>query len=237
MHANRAGGNEGVSASVLGNGIYTFPQASQLIRAKPQRIAAWFRGRANGRGPVFRSTYAGSGRSEVVRTISFLDLIEALVSSQLRKHGVSLIAARKAHKQLADLLKTLHPFAHEGLYTDGKRVFVRIAKESHDERVIDAICRQDVFPAVLLPYLKRIEFGKQTRLAERWRIIDGMVVDPARRSGKPILESCGMSASILARSYESNLMDVELVADWYGVAPKDVELAVRFEEQFPRKVA
>ena len=134
-------------------------------------------------------------------------------------------------------MKTRHPFAHEGLYTDGKSVFVRIAEESDDERVIDAICRQDVFSTVLLPYLKRLEFGKQTRLAERWRIVDGIVIDPARRSGKPILESCGISASILARSYQCNGLDDELVADWYGVTPEDVGLAVRFEEQFPRKVA
>ena len=221
--------------SLLGKGVYAYPEAARLLKISPQRARAWFLGRATGRGPVLKSDYAVRGAPADV--ISFLDLIEALVASRLREHQVSLIAIRSAHRQLGRLLKTGHPFSHSRLYTDGQTVFVRLAEESGDESLIEAIRQQRVFPRVILPYLKRIDYSHDTQLAQRWRIMDGVIVDPARRFGKPIVDASGMPTSILAAAYIANRERTELVADWYAVSPKDVELAVEFEERFRRKAA
>ncbi len=224
-----------MGVAVLGNGIYTYAEAARLLEIKPQRLSRWFVGGRTRRGPVLESTYAQAVGLE--RTISFLDLIEALVATKLRAKGVSLIAIRKAHTTLVDILDTPWPFAHGRLCTDGKRVFVHIAEKSKDEALIDAIQRQHVFPEVILPYLKRVDYSKETRLAERWHIAKGIVVDPQLRFGKPIVEKAGIATSVLASAYRANCSDAELVADWYGVSPRAVDLAVAFEERLRRKVA
>jgi uncharacterized protein (DUF433 family) len=170
-------------------------------------------------------------------TISFLDLIEAAVASQLRLHGVSLIAIRRVHDELSLLLRTPHPFSHSGLYTDGKRVFVRVAERTQDESLIEAIQRQHVFSQVILPYIKHVEYSPDSSLAERWRIYGGVVLDPRRKYGKPIVEACAIPTAILATAYSANNHDVELVADWYGVEPADVVSAVAFEDHTSRIAA
>jgi len=224
-----------MGVAVLGSGIYTYSEAARLVGVKPQRLSTWFVGGRSRRGPALQGTYAGSAGLE--RTISFLDLIEALVASKLRCKGVSLIVIRKAHAQLTKILGTPSPFAHARLCTDGKQVFVHLAEQSKDEALIDAVTRQHVFPKVILPYVERIDYSEDTELAERWRVGKGIVIDPRLRLGKPIVEDAGMPTSVLASAFRANCCDAELVADWYGVSPKAVEMAVAFEERMSRKVA
>lgn len=220
---------------LLGTGIYSFSEAAKLIGVRPQRVRAWFRGWPGRQRPVFQSSFADNTAGACV--IGFLNLVESLVASQLREHGVSLPTVRRAHHQLADLLENAHPFAHHGLLTDGKNVFVRVATEVGDTQAIEAINRQHVFEVVILPYLQQIEYSGKSNLAELWRISEGVVIDPRRRFGKPIVDQCGISTSILHASYQANQKNRALVADWFGVDPQDVEVAVAFETRFNRRSA
>ena len=102
-----------MATTILGRGIYDYSEAGRLIGVSGQRIAAWFRGRSSGRGPVLHGDYADELPNQ--RVISFLDLIEASVVSKLRDHGVSLIGIREAYGVLAKDHETSHPFSHEGL--------------------------------------------------------------------------------------------------------------------------
>jgi uncharacterized protein (DUF433 family) len=220
---------------VLATGIYSFSEAARLIEVSPQRVRAWFRGWPGGQGPVFRSCLARGGSRPSV--MGFLNLVEALVASQLREHGVTLPTIRKAHQHLAGMLGNRYPFAHQNLLTDGKTVFVHIAEEVGDAMVIDALDRQHVFERVVLPYLRRMKYSGASHLAEVWDIFDDVVIDPRRRFGKPIVERCGIATSILSASYEANGADEEAVADWFGIAPQDVRAAVKFEERYRRTAA
>jgi uncharacterized protein (DUF433 family) len=224
-----------MNTTVLGQGIYSISEASRLINATPQRVTAWFRGGSSKRGPVFKSSYSDFG--SLGNAISFLDLIEALMALRLREKGVSLIVIRKARQELAGMFKTSHPLAHKDLSTDGTRVFVRVAEDSEDEQVIDVIKRQHVFPEVLKPYLSQIEFSEMTRLAERWHITQGIILDPTRCYGQPIVDDSGVPTAVLASAYWANQQDAELVADWFGVAPQQVEIAVQFEGNLRRSAA
>jgi uncharacterized protein (DUF433 family) len=60
---------------------------------------------------------------------------------------------------------------------------------------------------------------------------EGIVIDPARALGKPIVRASAMPTAVLAAAWGANGEDAERVADWYGVSPADVEAAVRFECQ------
>lgn len=86
-------------------------------------------------------------------------------------------------------------------------------------------------PEVLSPYLKQIEYANDTQTAIRWNIADGIVLDPTRSFGKPIVASEGTTTYVLAQSYLANNQDQNLVADLFDVTPDAVLRAVDFERE------
>lgn len=221
--------------SVLGKGIYDYSEAARIIGVRAQRLSTWFRGLPRARGPVLPGEYSADFGHR--RIISFLDLIEADVAAQLRGYGVSLICVRKAHSALGDYLKTQHPFSHQGIYTDGRQVFLRVADESRDEQLMEVSQRQQLFTRIVLPHLDRVEYSEDTQLATRWRIYRDVVLDPCLRYGKPIVESCAMPTALLSAAYDANGRNNDRVAEWYGIASEEVRAAVRFERHLRRRVA
>lgn len=221
-----------MKVEALGHGVYTFLEAARLTGLSSQRVRSWFEdrdaaGKRRGRGHVFQSDYGSEG------IISFLDLIEVLVAGHMREMGISLIAVRRAYAALRGYLDTQHPFSHQELLTDGRKLFVHLHRESESRvELIEIVSQQHAIPQVLLPYLKRVDYDSVSRLARQWNISNGIVVDPTRALGKPIVRTSAMPTAILAAAYRANGSDAERVADWYGVAPADVEAAVRFEGQF-----
>ena len=215
-------------ATNFGKGIYSFREAARLTGLKPRRVREWFVGRNSepDRRPVFRSEFEPIG---AVQVISFLDLVEVFVAGHLRDNGVSLPTLRKVHKRLGTDFHTDHPFARKELLTDGREVFVRGVDQAGEEEIYHALTKQKAFPKLILPFLKRIDYDRVSALAKRWHIDDGIVVDPGKCFGKPILESSCIPTYLVAAEYEANGRDAERVAGWYGLSPNEVLAAVRFE--------
>ena len=215
--------------AVLGHGVYSIPEASQLTGLKPSKVREWFRDRRSGRSrkPVFLADYEPIGGDYA---ISFLDLIDLFVAGQLREHGVALQTLRRVYQKMAEDLGTAHPFCRQELLSDGKVVFTRGLDAAGQEELKEVLTNQKVFPQILLPFLQRIDYDRVTVLARRWRIADKVIVDPAICFGKPVIEQVCIPTAILAACYRANEEDPELVADWYNVHPDDVRAAVRFEE-------
>lgn len=215
--------------AMLGRGVYSLSEAARLTGLKPPRVREWFLGRPSDRArkPVFRSDYQSV---EGDRAISFFDLIELFVAGQLREHGVSLQNLRCVHKQLRLELETKHPFCRRDILTGHGRVFTLGLDERGRDEVIEVLSRQRVFPEVLLPFLRRIDYDEATEMARRWSIADMVILDPAIGLGKPIVEGVGIATAVLAAAYHANGRDVDLVADWFNVHSKHVMAAVKFEE-------
>ena len=95
--------------------------------------------------------------------------------------------------------------------------------------MIEVLTSQRVFPDILLPFLKRIDYDEATAMAQRWCIAHLVVIDPAICLGKPIVDGIGIATAILSASYEANDHNAELVADWFRVNSKHVIAAVEFE--------
>lgn len=216
------------NATYVGNGVYTFSEAASLTRLKSQRVREWFRGRPSERRrrPVFQGDYAPVDGDYA---ISFLDLIDLFVAGQLRDHGVSLQTVRRVYCQLERSLRTKHPFARQELLTDGNEVFTRGLDSKGREEIVHVLSSQKVFPRVILPFLKAIDYSRATRLALRWRIAQMVVVDPAVCFGKPVIEGIAIPTAILSAAYHANGKDAELVADWYDVHSSHVIAAAKFE--------
>jgi uncharacterized protein (DUF433 family) len=169
------------------------------------------------------------------RMISFLDLVDSAACVTLRtKHGVSLSTVRKLYRDLSSRWDTKHPFAREEFYTDdtGRQVFCKIASEDGEkDYLIDILEHQHAIPDVLLPFLKRVEYCGDTKLAQLLPLMGRVVADPRRKFGKPIVRGTGMSTLILYDCYRAT-QSLDQVADWYDVTPDDVAEAVSFETEF-----
>lgn len=209
---------------ILGHGVYSVTQAARLLHLKPNRVGEWFSGRRT--APVFNGDYPVI---EGDRAISFLDMIDALVAAKFREEGVSLQTLRRVYRRLENDFKSPHPFCRKELLTDGNTVFIRVFDEEGEEHLVEVLTRQKVFPRIILPYLKQLDYDVATSLAVRWNVGHGILVDPEICMGKPIVKEVGIATHILAREYESNRRNARAVANWYGIEPKHVLSAYRFE--------
>jgi uncharacterized protein (DUF433 family) len=116
-------------------------------------------------------------------------------------------------------------------------VFLHVAEELGEEVLAEILSGQQAFPAVLLPYLTRVDYASDSLLAERWHIAEGVVIDPDRLYGKPILTDWGVATAVLEAAFRANGCSVEAVADWYALPSSAVEQAVMFERALRRDAA
>ena len=215
---------------VLGKGVYSVAEAARLTRLRTQRVNEWFRGRESASRiftPLFQSDYPVVHEEYA---ISFLDLIELNIGGKLRESGVSMQYLRKVYRHLRGDFGE-HPFCQREVYVGDKKIFTRGLNREEGSSVIEAMTRQAYFDKIILPFLQKIDYDDVTNLAARWRIADLIVVDPAIRFGKPIVDGVGIATSVLLKSYYANMEDAELVASWFGVEPRHVLAAVEFENQ------
>lgn len=77
---------------------------------------------------------------------------------------------------MASDLDTPHPFCRKELLTDGKTIFMRNTEEAAAGCLAEVLTGQRVFPEILLPFLKRIDYDKVRLLALRWHIADATAV-------------------------------------------------------------
>ena len=133
---------------------------------------------------------------------SFLDLVDSFVVGRFRRAGVKMGVVRAAYSQLKEDLGTSHPFAHSSLYTDGKTIIVQTAEKIRNELFYDAVSKQQFFDE-LAGGLERIDYRPDTGLAARWRVADGVLIDPELNFGKPVVAQTGTSTSIDSGSRRS----------------------------------
>jgi len=214
---------------IVGQGIYPLAEAARYAGLPSATVRAWFRARADGRGPgpLFRSDIPAVGADHA---ISFLNLIEVYVARFFRQEGVALPVLRGAREILAAELGTPHPFAHADLRTDGRRVILRTG----DRDLVDVISKQYFFGQM---NLGRITYGAASRLAETWGIADGVRIDPRVGHGRPVVERSGVATFVVANQFRANAGNAALVADLFGISAADVLHAVAFEDGLKRRAA
>ena len=219
---------------MIGQGVYTLAEVSRLTELHQSRVRIWFKYRSDGvgHGPVFESDYKSVDGDYAV---SFLDLIDVLIAGQFRvRHNVSMRIVRRAHKLLQEELNTKHPFCHSDLYTDGRRIFIAAADKLGEEKLSDVVSHQQFFLHIKKK-LEHIDYSEITKLASRWRIAKGIVVDPSICMGKPTIQNTGVTTYVIANQYYANLKNPALVADLYEVSEENIAKAVQFEQRYGRR--
>lgn len=212
---------------MLGIGIYAVPEAARLTGIPSARVRRWIRGyRFKARSgyrkspPVVEGPLAGAA-------LTFLDLLEIRVVDEFLNRGVRWTILRRAHENARRLLDMTHPFCSRRFKTDGREIFT----QTGDADLVGLSESQRVFDSILAPYLEDVDFARGEPL--RWWPLGrsrGIVIDPARGYGKPIVATSGVPTQVLAQAYATE-GSYEKVAAWYEVAVAAVRSAVKYERR------
>ena len=220
----------------IGLGVYSMADAAALTGGNEATLRTWFRGRRK-HAPIFSPDYSAVGAQQ---PLSFLDLIDALVMTRLRKMGFSLQYLRQIFKAAQTRATHKHGFAHRILCTNGGEILMAEldSADDHDKaRLIDLVRpNQTVALNLLAPTLDDIKFGSKL-FAYRWEPVPGIVVNPRVNLGTPTLEGTGIAARVLWDAWQANNRNTALVAEWYSIDEKRVTAAVDFIQRSPLKHA
>jgi uncharacterized protein (DUF433 family) len=211
---------------IIGHGIYGLSEMARYTDLPQNTVRAWF---TSAGAAIFKPTYTQDSRHFAV---SFLDLIDVLVVGRLRERGVSMQMIRKVYGAMRTDFGVEHPFSHASILTDGKKVFMQSAKAVKAQAVIEIVSKQNYMETVMKPYLERVDYNSQSSMAERWRILDGVIIDPRVNFGKPTVQGTNTSTYILANAFRANREDASMVANLFEVRREDVVHAVEFERRY-----
>ncbi len=222
--------------SILEEPMYPPSFASTLVGVSKGRVSRWLRG--------YAYKYVPAGSSEQVRRrqqplvkredlaspyASFLDLVDLLFVKGFLDHGISLQKIRRALTEAEALLGERH-FAQRDFWTDGRHIYLQVREETED--LLELLSGgQWVIAPVIKQHAQRIDFAKESGLAERWYPLGRsrhIVLDPTIAFGRPSLVGRGVETA--------NLYDLFLaegnskpIAEWMGITPGEVDAAVEFE--------
>ncbi|USQ95834.1 DUF433 domain-containing protein [Caulobacter sp. RL271] len=214
----------------VGTGVYTVPQAARLIGAPSNKVRRWIFG-GRGQKSIIEPDYEPI---DGVNALSFHDLIEARFIRAFREKGVSFQHLRKVASKAREDLKTVHPFASAKFVTDGRRIILDEIDEAGRRSLVDYLNDQRNFEHLVRDtILDGVSFDA-CDLAETWqpRAADapGIIIDPRRAFGAPILARTGIRSEVIARSAKAE-GSLSAVALAFGITEAEVKQALLFEER------
>ncbi len=220
--------------SLIGVGLYTFPEASRIIGVKPSTLRRWakeYRYTSRGTTYLHRPLIPGHFGADA-STLTFLELIEFLFVKLFRVEGVSMLAIRKAAQRAAEMFGTPYPFAMKRFDTDGTHIFVTLQAETDEQRAIEDLTRgQRAFETVVRAFFRKIDYQDEAAL-RFWPLEHGgrVVLDPQRAFGRPIDAETGIATETLFDAVMAgDGQSPAEVAAWFNAPIAAVEAAVTYE--------
>jgi uncharacterized protein (DUF433 family) len=162
--------------------------------------------------------------------LSFRDLMELRFVHLFLEQGLSLQAIRRAIEKAVHCFGIERPLSTQQFRTDGRNIFLEVAAEMDEPRLFDLKRDQYLFHRIVAPSFKDIDF--EAGLPVRWWPTErrGVVLDPRRSFGKPILADYGIPAAALADAYKVR-RSFKVVGLDFDVPEKAVREAVAFQER------
>jgi len=195
----------------LGTGVYSVPEATQIIqrsvgRASARQVRYWLR----------------EGLTESVEVdgntlLSFHDLISLEMISRFRRAGISLQAVRAAERWLRSQDATLRrPLAKLVFYTDGINLWTQAG-----EHLLELVSRsgQYAWERTIRTFASEITFSEGA--ATLWRPSEWVEINPRVQFGEPVVAGTRVPARTVVANLEAG--SPQEVADWYGLTLKQVE--------------
>lgn len=207
--------------------IYGLSEAAQYLRVPLNTLRYWVRG-AGSVPPLVKLA-----RSEPSR-LSFMNLLECHMLSSMRAiYEVKIPRVRKALVNLAKFVEHKHPLVEQAFQTDRRDLFIEylgsIVNLSKDQQIL--------IPGVMEFYLERIErdpkglFKFYPFVMERTQNEPKLIlINPAVGFGKPVIAGTGISTAVVASRFNAR-ESIDDLATEYGVKPRQIEEAIRWEQK------
>lgn len=210
---------------IMETAIYGLTEAAQYLRVPLNTLRYW----ANGGGslpPLIRL-------AEPAR-LSFANLLECYMLSSMRAiYDVRIPKVRKALVTIAEYVQHRHPLIEQAFETDRRDLFI----EHLGNKVNLSKNEQILIPGIMELYLHRIErdprglfklypFVMQPQPSEPKLIL----INPAVGFGKPVIAGTGISTAVIASRFNAR-ESIDDLASEYGVTPKQIEEAIRWEQR------
>jgi uncharacterized protein (DUF433 family) len=221
----------------VAGGFYTAREAARLLNIPNSGVITHWLKLSGKTAAVIQRQYQPIGRSQ---ELGFLDLIEVRFVEHFRKRGYSLQSLRKAAEVARTELKTEHPFALYGasFIAERKNIFLRVAKEVSDTKLLNLVTKQYAMYDVLEEVLERgLTFDPTSGQAVRWfpkpAEFKHVVVDPTVAFGQPALDESRVSTDAILAAWEAEGGRYDVVAEWFEIGEALVREAVEFELALP----
>jgi uncharacterized protein (DUF433 family) len=206
--------------------IYGLREAAHYLRVPSNTLRYWTQGSGSIPPLIHLSEQA---------RLSFANLLEAHMLSSMRKiYNVRVPRVRKALANLAKYVEHKHPLIEEAFETDRRDLFIeRLGKKVNlykDEQIL--------IPGIMEAYLERIERDPRGLftlypfvVAQPKRNEPKMIlISPAVGFGKPVIAGTDISTAVVASRFNAR-ESIEDLATEYGVTPKKIEEAIRWEQR------
>ena len=168
--------------------------------------------------------------------VSFLSLVEILVTKAFRRRGVRLERVRQARDFAAARWDIAYPFASLRLRTLGGQILAEFEEESPARESLLTLQRpaergseQWTLPALVVETVETIEFA-QDELARRWfpfGTATPIVLDPQFAAGRPTVAGTGVTVNSIYKRFHAGRLSIPLIADDLGLEASIIEDAVR----------
>lgn len=222
-------GGRSVRDDLLGIGLYTPSEAQRLLKIPAGKIGRWLKGHGigNRRYPALWHPQVDLGDGSLY--LGFRDLMELRTAHQFIEAGVSAQQVRRAIIEARKYVDDERPLSTTRFRTDGRTIFLEIATEDNDTKLLDIFGKQYAFSRIIERSLKDVEF--QGPAPSRWWIgssRSGVVIDPERAFGQPIDSETGIPTTVLANAAIAE-KSVRGAAQAWRVSEATIRRAVRFE--------
>ena len=184
---------------------YTTHEVAELAGVSARTVSYWFRGRrGSGIEPLFELTDQWDPRT---MRLSFLNLCEAMVVADFRRHGASLQRLRLAREFSKQQIGSDYPFATEQFKLAAGQILTEFSEQHPSNRRQDTLVdcggenRQAVLPSCCSSTLERIDYTDMLGVCTAYRYHPygrevPLVIEPGFGSGRLTV----VDSSLLAES-------------------------------------
>lgn len=222
---------------LMETGIYTIPEAAELVQAPQADVRIWVEGHTGKQAPVIENQL---GRVLNKTAVSFANLMELRFIARFAAANVNLREIRAIMQEAKDTLNHPHPFAtHIVFKTDGRKIVAEIARKNGVNVIYDLKSKNYEMHNVVLQSLKEDVVFDPDGEAIQWRprpdIAPNVIVHPRIAFGRPVLKQSNIPTVAVADAVKAE-GNAQFVAEIFEIPVRHVREAVKFEGQL-RKAA
>ncbi len=210
--------------AVLGQGVYSFPQAREILshRARPittRRLRHWMN---SGLSPASHQSSTGDP------ILNFHDLVSLEMVGRFTESGMSVQRVREFERALRDEFPGVdRPFAYEIFYTDGADVWAQRFGEDGAVVMVELLGKKAnarekhvVWSDAIRTFASEIRFGAKHE-AIAWELSPWVEIDPGVQFGAPTVRGTRVTVRTVIANLEAGTPAE--VAEWYGLSVEQVE--------------